>query len=67
MTECDYAEALRAEFDIEIQSEAFGFNITFTIEVITYEYRIKNCNDVRNQVKSNIDFYSHFHITLLRI
>ena len=32
MTERDYTEALKAEFDMEIQSEEFGFNRTLSIE-----------------------------------
>ena len=31
MTERGYAEALKAEFDMEIQSEAFGSNRTLSI------------------------------------
>ena len=31
MTERDYTEALKAEFDIEIKSEAFGFNHNISI------------------------------------
>ena len=31
MTEHDYDEALKAKFDTEIQSEAFGFNHTLSI------------------------------------
>ena len=31
MTEHDYDEALKAEIDTEIQSEAFGFNHTLSI------------------------------------
>ena len=35
MTEHDCDEALKAEFDMEIQSEEFGFNRTPLIEVST--------------------------------
>ena len=31
MTEHDYAKALKAEFDMEVQSEAFGFNFKLSI------------------------------------
>ena len=31
ITERDYSEALKAEFDMEIQSEAFGFNLNISI------------------------------------
>ena len=31
MIEHDYTEALKAEFDMEIQSESFGFNRTLSI------------------------------------
>ena len=48
MIERDYAEALMAEFDMEIQSEAFGFNHTLSIEGITCEYYEKGRNDIRN-------------------
>ena len=37
MIERDYAEALKSEFDMEIQSEAFGFNQTLSIEGSTCE------------------------------
>ena len=35
ITEHDYAEALKAEFDTEIQSETFCFNHTIFIEINT--------------------------------
>ena len=38
MTERDYAEGLKAEFDKEIQSEAFGYNRTLSIEGSSWEY-----------------------------
>ena len=41
MTEHDYAEALKTEFDMEIQSEAFGFNHTLSTEGCTCEYNDK--------------------------
>ena len=60
MAERDYAEALKAEFDMEIQSEAFGFNHTISIEVGTCEYHNKYHNYVSNQVKVKIYFHSYF-------
>ena len=35
MTKCDYDEALKANFDMEIQLEIFGFNRTLSIEFST--------------------------------
>ena len=48
MTEGDYAEALKAEFDMELQSEAFGFNRTLSIEGNTCEYQNKDHNNESN-------------------
>ena len=48
MTERGYAEALKAEFDMEIQSEAFEFNDNLSKEVSTCEYQNKDQNDVSN-------------------
>ena len=67
MTECDYAEALKAEFDMEIQQEVFRFNHTLSIEGIICEYHNKHRNDVSNDPNVNIDFHSIFQMTLLRI
>ena len=60
MTEHDYAEALKPEFDMEIQSEAFGFNYNISIKVITCEYHNKYNNGESYQGKVKMDFYSHF-------
>ena len=60
MIERDYSEALEAEFDMEIQSEAFGFNITLSIEVSTCEYHNKYHNYENNEGKVKMDFHSHF-------
>ena len=67
MIERDYAEALMAEFDMEIQSEAFGFNYTLSIEDSTCEYHNKYHNNEINQGKVNMDFHSHFQMNLLII
>ena len=48
MTERDYAEALKAEFYMEIQSEVFGFSPNLSIEVSTCEYHNKYHNDEIN-------------------
>ena len=45
---------------MEIHSETFRFNYTISIEDITYEHHNKYHNDIRNQTKVKIDFYSHF-------
>ena len=55
MTERDYAEAFKAEFYMEIQSEAFGFKHTLSIQSINFEYQNKCHNDVRNQGNLKID------------
>ena len=60
MKERDYDEALKAKFDIEIQSEAFGFNRTLFTEGITYEYHDKHHNDVRNEGNMKMNSHSHF-------
>ena len=57
ITERDYAEALKKEFYMEIQSAAFGFNHTPSIERITYEYQNKYHNDVINKGNVNINFH----------
>ena len=60
ITEHDHAEALKEEFDMEIQSEEFGFNCTLSIEDSTCEYQNKDHNDVSNEGKVNMSFHSHF-------
>ena len=64
---CDYAEALKPKFDIEIKPEAFGFNHNESIEGSTFEYNNKYHNDISNQEKVKMDFQSHFHMALLRM
>ena len=58
MIERNYAEALEDEFDMKIQSEAFGFNHTISIEVSNQEYYDKGCNDRINEANMNIQFHS---------
>ena len=65
MTGSDYVELLKAEFDMKIQSEAFGFNRTLSIEGSTCEYHDKNGNGLRNKENVMMHFYSHFQMTLL--
>ena len=60
MTECGYVEALKENFDMGIHSQAFVFNHILSIEVITYEYHDKYCNDVSNEENLNMEFHSHF-------
>ena len=67
MTEYDYDEALRAEFDIETHLEVFGCNSTIPIEVSTCEYHDKDHNDVRKEGNTKMDFHSHFQMVLLRM
>ena len=55
-----YAEALKAEFEMEIQSESFGFNRTLSIEGKTCEYHDKYCNCLRNETNVKMDFNSYF-------
>ena len=57
MTERDYAEEFKEEFDMEIQSEEFGFNHTLSIEDSACEYHNKYQNYVRNEGKVNMDFH----------
>ena len=59
MKEHDYAESLKEEFGMEINSEAFCFNQTLSIEVGTCEYHNKYQNDERNQGNVKVDFHSH--------
>ena len=49
MTEHSYSEALKADFDMKIQSEAFGFKLNISIEGSSYEYHNKDHNDESNQ------------------
>ena len=65
ITERDYAEEVKAEFDMEIQSEAFGFNHTIYIEGCTCDYHDKYCNYVNNEANLKMEFHSHFQMTLL--
>ena len=60
MTESDDEESLMAEFDMAIQSEAFGFNHTLSIEGSICEYQNKYHNDEENKGKVKMDFNSHF-------
>ena len=60
MTERDYTEALKAEFDMEIQSEEFGFNRTLSIEGSNCQYHDKDHKNVSNDGNLRMDFYSHF-------
>ena len=60
ITERDYAEEVKAEFDMEIQSEAFGFNNNISIEDSTGEYHDKDRNDVSNEESTKMNFHSHF-------
>ena len=60
MKEHDYAESLKEEFGMEINSEAFCFNQTLSIEVSTCEYQNKYQNDEINQGNMKVDFHSHF-------
>ena len=45
---------------MEIQSDAFGFNLPLSIEGITCEYHENKFNDVSNEGKVNMEFHSHF-------
>ena len=65
MTENDYYEASKVEFDMAIKSEAFGFNSTLSTEVISCEYLNKDNNDVKNQGNMKMDFSHIFQMTLL--
>ena len=60
MIECNYDEVLKAELDMEIQSQEFVSNRTLPIEVSTCEYQNKYHNDVSNEGKLKIYFHSHF-------
>ena len=57
MTERDYTEAFKEEFDTEILSEAFGFNCNIYIEVSTCEYHNKYHNYVNNEGNVKMEFH----------
>ena len=59
MTERNYAEALKAEFGIEIQSEVFGFDCTIYIEGSNCEYHDKYLNCVSNEGNVKMNLHSH--------
>ena len=59
MIKRDYAEALKAEFNMKIQSEAFGINCTISIEDSNCEYHDKYRNSVSNEANVKMDFHSH--------
>ena len=56
----DYTQAFKAEFDMEIQSQAFGFITTLSIEGSSCEYNDKDWNDRINEVNVNMDFHPQF-------
>ena len=58
--ERDYAESLKINFDMEIYSEAFGFNHNLFIEGSTCGYYDKDHNDVSNEVNVNMYFIHIF-------
>ena len=60
MKEHDYADAFKEKFDIEFQSEEFGFNHNIYIEGSTCDYHNKYHNDISNQGKVKYEFQSHF-------
>ena len=60
MTENDYYEASKVEFDMAIKSEAFGFNSNIYIRGITFEYHNKDYNDLSNEGKAKMDFHTQF-------
>ena len=51
---------MKAEFDVEIQPEAFQFNHTISIEGSICEYHNKDNSDVRNHEKIKMYLPSHF-------
>ena len=67
MTERGYTESLKAEFDMEIQSEVFRFNRTLLIEGRTYEYHNKYNDGVSNKEKLKIYFTHIFQMNLLKM
>ena len=60
MIKRDYSEALKAESEMEINSDAFGFNKSISIEGSTCEYHNKYQNYERNQGNMKMDFHSKF-------
>ena len=60
MKEWGYAESLKEDINMEIQSYTFVFNITLPIEGITYEYHNKDHSDVSNEANIKMEFHSHF-------
>ena len=42
------------------QSEELVFNLTLSIKGITFEYRDKDHNGIRNEGNTNMYFHSHF-------
>ena len=67
MIDCDYAEALEAEFYMKVQSKEFGFFLTTYIEDITCEYHDKDQDDVRNKQNVKTDFTHIFQMNLLKM
>ena len=51
---------MKAEFYMKIHSEAFGLNLTLSIEGSTCEYHDKYINYVRNEGNVKIYFHPHF-------
>ena len=64
MKKGDYTEALKENFDMEIQPEEFGSNHTLSIEGNTCDYHDKYLNDIRNKGNTKMDF-SHIFRRLL--
>ena len=62
ITERGYVEVFKAEFDMQVKSESFGFYRNLSIEGNTCEYHNKYHNDVNNQGKVLINFHSHFFV-----
>ena len=60
MTEFDHFKAWNIEFDMLIQSEEFGFNLTFSIKFSAFRYDDKGWSHLKNEAKLNMDFRSHF-------
>ena len=60
MTKRGYDGSFKVEFDMEIQSETFGFNCNISIEGSTCEYHDKDPNDISNEVNLKIYFCSRF-------
>ena len=60
MAKLDYAEELKSSFDMKVQSEAFCFNHTHSIESSACEYHNIYYSDVSNDGKVKMDFHPHF-------